>query len=543
MMAIARTEQSDIEAAAKECFVGIDRIAVSKFIIALQKRRVDTRNRLTRIVESTDYLKLTQNNNVVVLTRNTFAAKAVQPALSSPPPLPLPFPFPPPFRDEEKPAIEAAAKECFVESSTVDVAVFVQALQRRKVVTRKRLTLIVDATDYLEMTHNNTVVVLTRNISPDETEYPGHLFPLQNNTTWALQNAGPSSVVRSAPQVANSTTTVRPLTFNCDTDAIVDLLGDIALDELDLEDPGVTDIFIDVGSNMAAKISGEVIQYDRVIEREDVDTILERLPDGAPTAKQSNRVIFGQTLHRLATVTYDGVVTGVTIRVGRSVSEFLPIFEGIVEGKNVLLCGAPNVGKTTMLREICKYLSQGKCLCLIDSSGEVCGDSENKSHIVGTSRVFRPEDPNKQYATLLDCVRNHSPDVIAIDELNTKEEVEVCQTIALRSIRMVAAVHGNIEDLVSNPMLNKALGGSTQALVSDQVAVNGRKVVVQRTTRPIFDIVINIKRTPEGLEYSFIEDVAEDVTRIMEGKTIQVRTRRIVEDEMLETMSELSVPL
>ncbi|KAF9367672.1 hypothetical protein CPC16_006139 [Podila verticillata] len=240
---------------------------------------------------------------------------------------------------------------------------------------------------------------------------------------------------------------------------------------------------------------------------------------------------------------YDGVITGVTIRVGRNVSGFLPIFKGLVEDKNVLLCGAPNVGKTTMLREVCKYLSWEKCLCLIDSSGEVCGDSENKNHIVGTSRVFRPEDPDKQYATLLDCVRNHSPDVIAIDELNTKEEVEVCQTIALRSIKMVAAVHGNIEDLVSNPMLNKALGGSTQALVSDQMAVNGRKVVVQRTTRPIFDVVINIKRTPEGLEYSFIEDVADDVTRIMEGKTIQVRTRRIVGDEMLETMSELSVPL
>ncbi|KFH71072.1 hypothetical protein MVEG_03918 [Podila verticillata NRRL 6337] len=375
------------------------------------------------------------------------------------------------------------------------------------------------------MTHNNTMVVLTRNIFPDETEYPSYLTPSRNNAAWPLQNTGPSSVIRSSPLVTNPTTTVPPLTFNCDTDAIFDLLGDIGLDDLDLEDLGVTDILIDVGTNMAAKINGKVVQYDYVIERDDVDTILEKLPDGAPTAKQSNRVIFGQTLHRLATVMYDGVITGVTIRVGRNVSGFLPIFKGLVEDKNVLLCGAPNVGKTTMLREVCKYLSWEKCLCLIDSSGEVCGDSENKSHIVGTSRVFRPEDPDKQYATLLDCVRNHSPDVIAIDELNTKEEVEVCQTIALRSIKMVAAVHGNIEDLVSNPMLNKALGGSTQALVSDQMAVNGRK------------------RTPEGLEYSFIEDVADDVTRIMEGKTIQVRTRRIVGDEMLETMSELSVPL
>ncbi|KFH71073.1 hypothetical protein MVEG_03919 [Podila verticillata NRRL 6337] len=393
--------------------------------------------------------------------------------------------------------------------------------------------------------YNNTAVALTKNIFPEETAHPAHLPPPpppRNNIAWPLQDTVPSSVARSAHLSTGATRAVDPLTFDCDTDACQSL-GDIDLDHLDLEDPGVTDIFIDVGSNTVAKINGECVECDQVIHHDDVDTILQKLPDGAPTAKQSNRVIFGQTLHRLATVAYDGIVTGVTIRVGRSVLGLLPIFEGLVEDKNILLCGAPNVGKTTTLREICKYLSDRKCLCLIDSSGEVCGDAKNKSRIVGKSRVFRPEDPNKQYETLLDCVRNHSPDVIAIDELNTKQEVEVCQTIALRSIRMVASVHGNIEDLVFNPMLNKALGGSTQALVSDRVAVDGKKVVTQRTTRPIFDVVINIKRTEVGLEYWFIEDVAEDATRIMQGKPIQVRTRRIVGDEMLETMEEVLVSL
>lgn len=333
------------------------------------------------------------------------------------------------------------------------------------------------------------------------------------------------------------------MTVDCDTDAIQDLLSDLALDDLDLDEPGLTDIFVDVGSNVSAKINGECVQYvERVVDPFDVEAIMEKLPGGEPTALQSNRLIFGHTLHRLAPVRYDGVVTGVTIRVGRRVSGLLPLFENMVEGKSILLCGAPNVGKTTTLREVCKYLSRGKCLCLIDTSGEVCGDGGTKSDIVGTSRVFRPVDPNMQYATLLDCVRNHSPDVIAIDELNTKGEVDVCQTIALRSIQMVACVHGNIEDLVYNPMLNKALGGATEALVSDRNAVDGRKVVVQRTSRPIFDVVINIKRTPEGLEYMFIEDVADNVSLILEGKPIQTRTRRIVGEEIVETVEEKLFP-
>ncbi|KAG0022550.1 hypothetical protein BGZ81_008486 [Podila clonocystis] len=431
-----------------------------------------------------------------------------------------------------KAAIEAAAKQCFVDDSTVTVLLFVKALQDRNVDTRKKLRRIVESTDYLVLKNNNTMVVLTKNIFEAETERNPTPLPIINSASLPVVNP-------SADFPIESTTTVPALSVNCDTNAIVDILGDIAIEYLDLEDTGMTDIFIDVGCNMSAKVDGECVQYDKAIADSDVHDILEKLPGGRPNTKQSNRVIFGHTLHRLAAVTYDGEINGITIRVGRSVSGLLPVFEGLVENKNVLLCGAPNVGKTTTLREICKYLSRGKCLCLIDSSGEVCGDTVNKGHVVGTSRVFRPVDPDQQYRTLLDCVRNHSPDVIAIDELNTKNEVEVCQTIALRSIQMVASVHGNIQDLVFNPMLNKALGGSTEVLLSDRVAVDGRKVVMQRSTRPIFDVVINITRTPHGLKYLFIEDVAENVSRIMQGKPIQIRTRRIDGDELLETKEEV----
>ncbi|KAG0301175.1 hypothetical protein BGZ97_002908 [Linnemannia gamsii] len=412
--------------------------------------------------------------------------------------------------------IEAAAKECFVNETKITAALFITALQKRKIVVRKNLTRIIESTDYLQLTSNNTMVMLTRSTFSAKSAPPHPGPPPAKNATTSVP---PSAAAPVLPPVTSSTKPVPPLTVNCDTMAIVDILA-----------------------NISVKINGECIEIEKAILQSDVSSILERLPGGGPDFSHTNRVIFGQTLHRLAAVTYDGSITGITIRIGRNVSGLLPVFEGIVEEKNVLLCGAPNVGKTTTLREICKYLSRRKCLCLIDTSGEVCGESGNRRHIVGTSRVFRPVDPAKQYATLLDCVRNHSPDIIAIDELNTKAEVDVCQTIALRSIQMVASVHGNIQDLVFNPMLNKALGGSTEVLLSDRVAVDGRKVVMQRSTRPIFDIVINITRTSDGLEYTFIEDVADNVSRIMQGKPIQVRRRRMVDEELLETREEVLYP-
>ena len=65
-------EISSIEAVAQQCFMDKSTVAVSVFTKALQERNVVTRKNLKRIVESTNYLALANNYNLVVLTSNTF---------------------------------------------------------------------------------------------------------------------------------------------------------------------------------------------------------------------------------------------------------------------------------------------------------------------------------------------------------------------------------------------------------------------------------------------------------------------------------------
>lgn len=508
-----------IKAAAQQCFLYTRHVDATIFAKALRDRRIDTQGQLKSIIETSGYLEL--KAHTVTLTNTNFMSK---PAPKTPLPPPLPLPVAAGAKDAAAIAttVSAAAPETVVKSTRVEPSTASAPPPRPPT----------NGSAANHSTSNGTHPALKSQTDTSD----------QESVSPSVGKAeAPSFPPVDTDYTHVSTTTtqrMKPLSFQCDREAIRYVLGDLEFDELDLDDLGLTDIFIDVGFNMSAKIGGRTVQLNQVIGYLDLDEIVDRLPGLCPKKKQ-NRVIFGATLHRAAAVLYNGDITGVSIRVGRKVSGLLPVLKGKVEGKSILLCGAPNVGKTTTLRDLCLYLSRDNCLCLVDTSGEVCGDTETRKEYTGTSRVFRPEDPDQQLTTLVDCVRNHSPDIIAIDELNTKQEVEVCQTIALRSMQMIACVHGDIEDLLFNPVLNKTLGGSTEAVVSDVNAVDGRKVVHQRTTRPIFDIVVNIKRTTEGLEYTFIDDISNKTRDMLEGKAVQIVTRTIVGDELRETTKQV----
>lgn len=78
---------SKIESAARECFADNKAVVhVSIFIKALQRRNVDTHKKITKIVESTSYLFLTDNNNFLALKRDKWGTLA-KPALAVLPPL------------------------------------------------------------------------------------------------------------------------------------------------------------------------------------------------------------------------------------------------------------------------------------------------------------------------------------------------------------------------------------------------------------------------------------------------------------------------
>lgn len=118
---------------------------------------------------------------------------------------------------------------------------------------------------------------------------------------------------------------------------------------------------------------------------------LEDSSEGS-TSLPSKRKGIPSTLHRLSVVTKPSQyetekVIGVAVRVGRSFEGLLEqmtgnslIYELARARRSLLLIGKPGVGKTTVLREIAKTLSEESDLevVVIDKTCEIAGDGLGK---------------------------------------------------------------------------------------------------------------------------------------------------------------------
>jgi len=95
---------------------------------------------------------------------------------------------------------------------------------------------------------------------------------------------------------------------------------------------------------------------------------------------------------------------------------------------------------------------------------------------------------------LQECVRNHNPDIIIVDELANKKEVEAVDSIKRRGITIFGSIHGSFKELVSNNDLNGVLGGFQNVIFSDKhVEIhNDKKTRMARKGEPVFDVIIEI---------------------------------------------------
>jgi stage III sporulation protein SpoIIIAA len=180
---------------------------------------------------------------------------------------------------------------------------------------------------------------------------------------------------------------------------------------------------------------------------------------------------------------------------------------------SLLIVGPPGSGKTTMLREAARILSATNRVIVVDPSGEIGGDG-TVPHAIGDSRRMRVPPSKNQADVMLEAVRNHSPQIIVIDELGGAEDAWACRAIAERGVRIIATVHGHgLESILKNPAMCDIVGGVETATIGDDRARSNKnkKTTLERRGPATFNRMIEIRRD----SFSVHRDVGKDVDSLL----------------------------
>jgi len=282
-------------------------------------------------------------------------------------------------------------------------------------------------------------------------------------------------------------------------DLILDVLPDHVAETLrsrdDLEH--LLEIVLDLGRLPEARfVSDDVELNDCPVTADDLQKVIERVGEFG----DDNRAGIERTLHRISAIrNRKREVIGITCRVGRAVFGTIKIIEDLAfSGKNILLLGRPGVGKTTMLREMARVLSQEakKRVIIVDTSNEIAGDGDVPHPAIGRARRMQVKTPSQQHGVMIEAVENHMPQTIIIDEMSTEEEAAAARTIAERGVQLIATAHGNtLDNLIMNPTLSDLVGGIQTVTLGDQEARyrGTQKSVLERKGPPTFDAVVEIQ--------------------------------------------------
>ena len=333
------------------------------------------------------------------------------------------------------------------------------------------------------------------------------------------------------------------LNITDDLDGLIDVLPPHAAEALRQRTNNfdLLEIVLDLGWPPEARYSDEeIVLSDREVSQEDIEYVISRISEFTA----DNRAGIERTLHRISCIrNRQSRVVGLTCRVGRAVFGTIRIIEDLVrDGKSVLLLGRPGIGKTTMLREVARYLADemNRRVVVVDTSNEIAGDGDIPHAGIGSARRMQVPAPSLQHQVMIEAVENHMPEVIIIDEIGTDLEASAARTIPERGVQLIATAHGNrLENLIMNPTLSDLVGGIQSVTLSDEEARRRRtrKAILERRAPPTFDTLVEIQSFSRVAVH---RDVAEVVDAVLRGYEVPAEIRDLDAEGNVKTVSSPS---
>lgn len=132
---------------------------------------------------------------------------------------------------------------------------------------------------------------------------------------------------------------------------------------------------------------------------------------------------------------------------------------------NTLIVSPPGKGKTTILRDLIRNISNG--VPALNFRGKTCGVVDERGEIAAMYQGI----PQNNIGIRTDVIENISkakgmkmlirsmaPEVIACDEIGSKEDIEAIKEAMISGVKGIFTIHGkNFEDLKSNKYIKELI--------------------------------------------------------------------------------------
>lgn len=231
------------------------------------------------------------------------------------------------------------------------------------------------------------------------------------------------------------------------------------------------EVRVRVGRPLIARINAREKVYPYNITGNDIREIIERisgsslyafesqLREGYITLPGGHRVgVCGQVLQENGAVQAWRHIAGVNFRVAHEMRGCADaVLPQITQGGQLLhtmIISPPGCGKTTLLRDIVRQLSDGgSTVGLADERSEVAGCYNGVPQLDVGMRTDTIDACPKPVAMVM-LLRSMSPDIIAVDELGSAADIHAVDAVLNAGVRLLCTAHGHdVADIQENPAL------------------------------------------------------------------------------------------
>ena len=235
---------------------------------------------------------------------------------------------------------------------------------------------------------------------------------------------------------------------------------------------------------LALKIGQETQMMDYIVSQQEILQAFEKvcensvysyrrqICDGYITIRGGNRVgIVGSAVIDNGQIININYISSLNFRIARQeIGCSNRIIEDIIDMKNnsiynTLIVSPPGCGKTTLLRDIVRNISnginvigfKGKTVGVVDERGEIAAMYKGiPQNDIGVRTDVVDNMPKPEAMRML--VRSMAPDVIACDEIGSLDDVKAIDYAMCSGVKGIFTAHGkDVEEISKNPELSKLL--------------------------------------------------------------------------------------